>query len=151
MNKIDDGGPAFPMPSGPEPRVNEVTHFNEGMTLRDYFAAAAMQGMLASHALNNMHNGELEDHADAYLMRISDTAMRVADAMLEARKQQAHLGLKRENDELADVCLELLDACKQMVGDLRESRDTGMCARGRDEQISSLLATIARAEGRDVS
>jgi len=35
-----DGGPAFSMPSGPEPRMNSVTHYNEGMTLRDYFAAA---------------------------------------------------------------------------------------------------------------
>ena len=38
---INDGGPAFPMPSGAEPRVNETTHYNEGMTLRDYFAAHA--------------------------------------------------------------------------------------------------------------
>ena len=34
----NNGGPAFPMPSGSEPRVNQVTHYNEGMTLLDWFA-----------------------------------------------------------------------------------------------------------------
>jgi hypothetical protein len=38
----DNGGPAFPMPPGPEPRVNETTHFNEGMSLRDWFAGMAI-------------------------------------------------------------------------------------------------------------
>jgi hypothetical protein len=41
MNTKDDGGAAFPMPSGPEPRVHSTTHYNEGMSLRDYFAAKA--------------------------------------------------------------------------------------------------------------
>ena len=38
---MKDGGPAFPMPSGPEPRVDEFTHYNEGISMRDYFAANA--------------------------------------------------------------------------------------------------------------
>lgn len=42
-----DGGAAFPMPSGKEPRVNETTHYNEGMSLLDYFAGQALVGMLA--------------------------------------------------------------------------------------------------------
>jgi len=33
-----DGGPAFPFPSGPEPRVHKFHERNEGMSLRDYFA-----------------------------------------------------------------------------------------------------------------
>jgi len=37
----ETGGPAFPAPYG----VGHVT--TEGMTLRDYFAAAAMQGIYA--------------------------------------------------------------------------------------------------------
>ena len=41
----DNGGPAFPAPAG-------VTHITQqGMTLRDYFAAKAMQGMLANPKL----------------------------------------------------------------------------------------------------
>lgn len=38
MSKIDDGGAAFPSELFEQP----------GMTLRDYFAAAALQGLLAS-------------------------------------------------------------------------------------------------------
>jgi len=38
-NQINDGGPAFPTPAG-------IQH-NDGITLRDYFAAAALQGLLA--------------------------------------------------------------------------------------------------------
>jgi hypothetical protein len=36
--EVNDGGPAFPMPSGDEPRVNTTTHYNEGMSLRAYAA-----------------------------------------------------------------------------------------------------------------
>lgn len=49
---VNDGGPAFPMTSGPEPRVNTATHYNEGMSLLDYFAGQALAGLLASQHLN---------------------------------------------------------------------------------------------------
>lgn len=44
---INHGGPAFPMPSGPEPRVDSTTHYNEGMTLRAYYAGQALMGWAA--------------------------------------------------------------------------------------------------------
>ena len=59
------GGPAFPIPG-----LHADPDFN-GMTLRDYFAAKAMHGLLA--------NGG----TDAGLM--SHAAYIVADAMLAAR------------------------------------------------------------------
>lgn len=68
---IDNGGPAFP--------TLEEHGFNSGMpgmTLRDYFAAKAMQGFFASGNL-------LEDVKES---KISAAAYIVADAMLEARK-----------------------------------------------------------------
>jgi hypothetical protein len=40
--KRKDGGPAFPM--GYRPEGNSANH--PGMTLRDYFAAAALQGLI---------------------------------------------------------------------------------------------------------
>ena len=46
MSKINDGGPAFPRPAGD---FNGSRHGNgaqTGMTLRDYFAAKAMQEMV---------------------------------------------------------------------------------------------------------
>ena len=58
------GGPAFPY---------EFGSCNKGMTLRDYFAAKAMQSLL------NYEFSDLQNDAEvAYLM---------ADAMLKAREQ----------------------------------------------------------------
>ena len=74
MNK-ETGGYAFPQhtlepnPNGGEPRII----WQEGMTLRDYFAAKAMQGMLA----DGRTGGEY----------VSNLAYRYADAMLKAREQ----------------------------------------------------------------
>lgn len=74
--KRDDGGPAFPMPSGAEPRVNETTHYNEGMTLRDYFAGQALAVLLANPGARWKRFPD-EPAQDAYA---------VADAMLAARE-----------------------------------------------------------------
>lgn len=45
-----------------------------GMTLRDYFAAKAMQGMMADHT------------RDSYPLDLAKHGYAIADAMLEARK-----------------------------------------------------------------
>ena len=60
------------MPSGPQPRVDCSTHYNEGMTLRDYFAAAIMQGLMSSPC-------QVDHPYPIY-------AYKIADAMLEARE-----------------------------------------------------------------
>jgi hypothetical protein len=70
MNK-ETGGPAFPTGTG-------VTPYNPGMTLRDYFAAKAMQGMLANPKLQ-------EQILQAGQSWIEESAWAVADAMLKAR------------------------------------------------------------------
>ena len=70
MNVINDGGPAFPM--GYHPEGNSADHF--GMTIRDYFAAAALQGLLA----DNGGGGSWD--SDAL------NAFKAADAMLKARE-----------------------------------------------------------------
>ena len=50
-----------------------------GMTLRDYFAAKAMEGIYAS---NTEH-----DHEDAHIFdAVAEAAYKQADAMLKARK-----------------------------------------------------------------
>jgi hypothetical protein len=60
---INDGGPAFPS----EYTLPE----NQGMTLRDYFAAKAMQALAQKYS----HEGD-----------ISRNAYKIADAMLKARE-----------------------------------------------------------------
>lgn len=102
MSKINDGGPAFPMPSGHEPRVNEITHYNEGMSLRQYaaihlrvpssgtdwldamireslrdeIAAKALAGLLANNERDAMPSGYASD------------ACAFSKAMLGAREEK---------------------------------------------------------------
>lgn len=84
----DDGGPAYPVngPSGEHP----------GMSLRDRFAIAALQGMLAADCSHSgprwvgagtderyqQGGGKWLDPAG-----VSRQAYEIADAMLEARKK----------------------------------------------------------------
>jgi hypothetical protein len=69
-DKIDDGGAAFPVST-----IDD--HTNEGMTLRDYFAAKAMQGMIAQGGFNNTTDDVHDDALRCY---------EFADSMLIARK-----------------------------------------------------------------
>lgn len=83
---IKDGGPAFPVPLNPgEPWQGMAPC--DGMTLRDYFAAKAMQGMLADRETilafaNNAHK-EMVGPND--LMATASYGM--ADAMLKERNK----------------------------------------------------------------
>lgn len=72
MNETKHGGPAFPI-KGPVSTVDR-----QGMTLRDYFAAKAMQGMLA----NSKHGNPLVDKD-----RFSKWCYQMADEMLKAREK----------------------------------------------------------------
>ena len=65
MSAKDNGGPAFPC---------ELSTRFQGMTLRDYFAAKAMQGMIAAVGY---HRGEVDFMAES--------AYDCADAMLKER------------------------------------------------------------------
>jgi len=67
MNYINTGGPAFPC----HPEIDNPKF--DGMTLRDYFAAKALQACFVD---------DTNVHGTARL------AYRIADAMLEARKDE---------------------------------------------------------------
>jgi hypothetical protein len=83
--QTDNGGPAFPRPASEyEPngirndgRIAAIPH--NGMTLRDYFAAAALQGICA-----NLHCTP-----QVTFKEVSQRAYDQADAMLAARKEEA--------------------------------------------------------------
>ena len=72
----DDGGPAYPVAY----EHSDATCEQHGMSLRDYFAAKAMQGMWAS----DQPGYECSGKPDA-LMDRAITAYAQADAMLKAR------------------------------------------------------------------
>lgn len=65
----DDGGPAFPR--------DHAHDGHNGMTLRDYFAAKAMQAMLAA---------QIKALGDATIPNVAKDAYRMADGMLKARE-----------------------------------------------------------------
>ena len=94
MSKIETGGPAFPMArvtvlaeDGTPNEATGVTH--GGMTLRDYFAAKAMQGIVSSIATEDDYR-RLRGHASASGLTVSEwiarDAFKQADAMLKARE-----------------------------------------------------------------
>lgn len=74
MSEIDDGGTAFPCHTNPMP--GKLANAPQGMTLRDYFAAAALQGFLANPGNEFVKFYEIA--SDAYKM---------SDAMIAARKE----------------------------------------------------------------
>lgn len=63
----DDGGPAFPVVGGTK---------HDGMTLRDWFAGMALQGVLS----NSDAFAKMKDQ------QVAECAYAAADAMLKVRK-----------------------------------------------------------------
>jgi len=74
MSNTNTGGPAFPCPAYTYPN-GEINHGEGGMTLRDYFAAKAMQSLILG----------LTGHDDE-IPETAEDAYRFADAMLKARE-----------------------------------------------------------------
>ena len=73
---IDDCGPAFPIPAGPEPRTND---YFDGMTLRDYLAGQALSGELASQRDEVIYTTKNDQKG------LADWCYQMADAMLKAK------------------------------------------------------------------
>lgn len=88
---FDDGGPAFPVQEPLEKYDNEqgryVTSYQPtgGMTLRDFFAAKALQGLLAAeaHPQATGYPSPETDPSPAFVF--AKHAYELADALLEAR------------------------------------------------------------------
>jgi len=74
------GGPAFPTENEHQ-SGNQLWHY-EGMTLRDYFAAKAMQGLLANPKLQD----QILKEGGAFGGWVEHSAYGWADAMLKARE-----------------------------------------------------------------
>jgi len=83
MSDFNYGGPAFPV-------INSPTLMEQsGMTLRDYFAAKAMQSHLAAQWEKFYDESEKNPFAVFDSTDVSEMAYEVADAMLVAREVQA--------------------------------------------------------------
>lgn len=85
--EVKDGGPAFP-----RAMVAGCDMGCDGMTLRDYFAAKAMQAIISKiQPLTQFVQfgetiGPSDEQLSARFNAVSDGAYAYADAMLEARK-----------------------------------------------------------------
>lgn len=80
-DKINDGGPAFPMP------YTTADNGPPGMSLRDWFAGMAMQGAISDPEFCAGHpDGKPLDTPQRYREALVRYAYNQADAMLEARK-----------------------------------------------------------------
>jgi len=89
MSARNNGGPAFPRAAGDYNGTRNGNGAQDGMSLRDYFAAKAMHAELATAG---MHDGAADALVDAAAaagqtieQRIAFNAYRLADAMLAER------------------------------------------------------------------
>ncbi|WP_176077470.1 hypothetical protein [Burkholderia dolosa] len=94
MDKINDGGPAFPIadPFRMDPvTVDEMKRIASGMALRDWFAVKALEGLIAepltggcvSMVIHCTPNFDSEGSKPGD--RMATAAYALADAMLRAR------------------------------------------------------------------
>ena len=101
--KIDDGGAAFPgsvaisaTNDGCTLDASSRTFKCEGMSLRDYFAGQALQGMLANSdwygkimdTIDRMNTDETPAHLTMHHDMVASQAYEQADAMLTARRER---------------------------------------------------------------
>ena len=77
MSKIDEGGAAFPLPKQVFGENIHLEYADKGITMRDYFAAAALQGLIFHNSF-----GEVSDE------NIAKGSYQYADAMIEATTEE---------------------------------------------------------------
>lgn len=75
---------AFPAPYWNDDRM---MYLNQGMTLRDYFAAKAMHALYLSNCEWEATGGPRDMESVALIEELSIDAYQLADAMLKARGQ----------------------------------------------------------------
>ena len=82
-DEIKDGGPAFPRPTKITGGaiLDQKTHCTEGVTLRDYFAAKAVSGLMT-----RVWNEDGKLTGEEVIGQWAASAYAVADAMLKARE-----------------------------------------------------------------
>ncbi|MDB7221262.1 hypothetical protein [Escherichia coli] len=80
MSTQINGGPAFPYSGVHKGEKENLIVDSHGMTLRDYFAAKAMQSALLASKQNP------ESSFETFAQSVAEVAYDVADAMLRARE-----------------------------------------------------------------
>lgn len=91
MSNTNTGGPAFPYPFYDE--KGHCIDGIEGMTLRDYFAAKAMVGLMSTERANEYvdEDGVFSDEDGTLFVHtrfLAEEAYMIADAMIAAREAE---------------------------------------------------------------
>jgi hypothetical protein len=86
MSKTNTGGPAFPLAFEDSIETPE-TRVEYGMTLRDYFAAKAMQAIYAAQVEWQSTDCPADAESLQVMEDVAGDAYALADAMLRAREQ----------------------------------------------------------------
>ena len=83
------GGPAFPVSAlvYNEHGLDPTTIIHDGMTMRDYFAAKAMNGILETAIDWFPTYKPPDEHSLAIFADLAQDSYAIADAMLKAREQ----------------------------------------------------------------
>ena len=80
MINTKTGGPAFPVPG-----LAGNSDY-DGMTLRDYFAATALNTILCQYDFTFFEDDEREKEDETFALIVAKNAYSMADAMLKARE-----------------------------------------------------------------
>ena len=116
MTTPNDGGPAFPTFGfiGSLPTGEEEYEHKGGMSLRDYLAAKAMQGLLTNDPINSKWLSS-PNQRDRWVW-LADDCYSLADAMIERRKE---LIVRAVNsfDSLLKACKGLLALAYKSTND----------------------------------
>lgn len=89
----NDGGPAMPVPSYVNRDGETFDVSNKGLSLRDYFAAKAMHGLLSNSVENERVQNEVAklyskaEAAEIFPKVFAGLGYKFADAMLEMREK----------------------------------------------------------------
>ena len=76
MSNAKTGGPAFPA----------ERNLTQGMTLRDYFAATALNTILNQYDFTFFEDDKRVKDGDTFALVVAKNAYEMADAMLKARE-----------------------------------------------------------------
>lgn len=88
VKQIDDGGAAFPVAMSEQTSTNQYcAPFQEGMTIRDWFAGQALNGICAGLCSDHRESPEAYSRVD-FTAAIKDS-FKLADLMIAARKAGA--------------------------------------------------------------
>lgn len=86
---MNDGGPAFPNEYNMSSESGKCEPVGRhGLSIRDYFAAKAMHGLITSGDFGGFVKERTSDDLEEMRVDTSIEAYLIADAMLAARKQK---------------------------------------------------------------